>query len=144
MQTPTVGEVVLTRWPDAETGRPGKARLTVVVAVRRTKVGFVVSVAYGTSRHLADCQPGDFVVDPDVDGYNVFRRTGLQVPTKFSLASIRELPFDEKWFKVAEGRPFGDSPKIGHFPDALFRKVAGAVSTLKAARFGVPSDPVEA
>ncbi len=143
MKAPQVGEIVLTRWPDSTTGRPGKPRFTVVTSVRRTASGYVLSVAYGTSRHKGDLQPGDFLLDPDVDGYGLFKKTGLQVSTKFSLSSIRELPFNANWFKVPCDRPFGDSPKIGRLPDELFRKVASAVDTLKASRFGVPSDPIE-
>ena len=102
-----------------------------------------MSVAYGTSRHQGDLQPGDFLVDPDIDGYALFRKTGLQCPTKFSLASIVELPLGETWFKIPGDKPFGDSPKIGKLPDELFRKVASAIDTLKASRFGVPADPIE-
>jgi hypothetical protein len=140
MKAPQVGEIVLTRWPDSSTGLPGKARLTVVTSVRRTQSGYALNVAYGTSRHKGDLQPGDFLVDPDVDGYHLFRKTGLQVPTKFSLSSIRELPFNQTWFKVPCDKPFGESPKIGKLPDELFRKVASAIDTLKASRFGVPCD----
>ncbi len=143
MRTPQVGEIVLTRWPDSSSGRPGKPRLTVVTSVRRSRSGYSLNVAYGTSRHHGDLQPGDFLVDPEVDGYALFKKTGLQCATKFSLASITELPWNEVWFKIPCDRPFGDTPKVGKLPDELFRKVASAIDTLRASRFGIPADPIE-
>lgn len=134
---PNVGDVLLTAWPDRATNQPmDKLRLTLVVGTHRTTTGWYARVIYGTSRHLLDLSPGDFVVSVSEDGFGAFRKTGLTCPTKFSLTCSVELPVTDLWFKVPADHPYGDTPKVGEFCEALvLGKVRRAIDALRASRF---------
>jgi hypothetical protein len=83
-----------------------------------------VLVAYGTSQKLAQLYSGEFVIT-ERDGA-AFRIAGLSYPTKFNFKRRIELPFDETYFGVAPGAPFGQNPKLGTLHPSLMRRVAAA------------------
>lgn len=90
------------RFPD-EVGVPGpKERPALVLQVEAAvdaapDEGCVVSVAYATSQDTSKVYPGEFVVGAS-------SKSGLTVDTKFDLANIHRLPFDDKWFAPAPGK----------------------------------------
>lgn len=83
-----------------------------------------VEVAYGTSQKTDRLYTGEFLIGPE-DG-DAYRAAGLSFPTKFNLAKRLELPYDDQWFAVAPGAPFGQSPKLGVLHPSLMRRARSA------------------
>ena len=52
--------------------------------------------------------------------------SGLSVPTKFDLRSVKELPYNEQWFRVPPGAPHGQTPKLGVLHPSLVRRAKAA------------------
>ncbi|MCY1366369.1 hypothetical protein D9M69_532620 [compost metagenome] len=57
-------------------------------------------IAYGTSQRTDKLYPGEFVLDPQDDGFHL---SGLSVRTKFDLSRTVQVPFDSAWFDPAPG-----------------------------------------
>lgn len=114
---PAVKDILLCRFPDDDSGRPGQKPRPVIV---QELDGDWLVVAYGTSRRLDDVRQSEFVVYPDP-------KNGLDRATKFSLSRQYRLPMTWEFFQVPRGRPFGKSPKMGALTglDRLSRFWAG-------------------
>ena len=105
-----------------------KARPALVWRVGKIAGQTAVAIAYGTSQKVDRLFPGEFAIVPaDGAAYTV---SGLSYPTKFNLARSVELPYDDRWFAVPPGAPFGQQPKLGvlhpslmHRAQATFRAV---------------------
>jgi hypothetical protein len=85
-----------------------------------------VAIAYGTSQKLERLFPGEFAISP-ADGA-AYITSGLSYPTKFNLARSVELPFNDRWFAVPPGAPFGQQPKLGVLHPALMQRAQAAFS----------------
>ena len=105
-----------------------KARPALVWRVGKIAGQTAVAIAYGASQKVDRLFPGEFAIVPaDGAAYTV---SGLSYPTKFNLARSVELPYDDRWFAVPPGAPFGQQPKLGvlhpslmHRAQATFRAV---------------------
>jgi len=126
---PKPGDIVWCRFPEEKTLHPApKARPALVWQVGKIAGQTAVAIAYGTSQKVDRLFPGEFAIVPaDGAAYTV---SGLSYPTKFNLARSVELPYDDRWFAVPPGAPFGQQPKLGvlhpslmHRAQATFRAV---------------------
>jgi hypothetical protein len=52
--------------------------------------------------------------------------SGLSVSTKFDLRSVKELPYNEQWFRVPPGAPHGQTPRLGLLHPTLMRRAKAA------------------
>lgn len=84
----------------------------------------MAEVAYGTIRKLERLFGAEFAVGPE-DG-EAFVLSGLSYPTQFDLGRAMELPFNDVWFDVAPGTPFGQTPRIGVFHPSLVGRAKAA------------------
>ena len=88
-----------------------------------------MKVAYGTSQKTDALFAGEFAVVPaDGDAYVL---SGLSYPTKFDLGRTVELPFNEEWFAVAPGAPFGQHPKLGVLHPSLMQRARAAFRAVR-------------
>ena len=109
---PQIGEIVWARFPEAGQDYPAaKPRPVLVLRVFRVRNGYSVLVSYGTSQKTGKLYPGEFLVENTGD--DNWRLTGLQLPTKFDLSRLEELPYMDKWFIPPPHAPFGNSPRMG-------------------------------
>lgn len=119
------GTIVWCRFPEFRVGSPGpKPRPALVVAAGEIEGVPGVDVAYGTTKKLDRLFPGEFLIEP-ADG-EPFRLSGLSHATKFDLSRRVELPFNDRWFAVAAGAPFGQRPQMGLLHPALMRRAQAA------------------
>ncbi|MBZ3802418.1 hypothetical protein K9O81_18790 [Leclercia adecarboxylata] len=119
---PTVGSIVLARFPHEEDPEPGKTaslpklRPSLVVGV--DKQGGNVTVIYGTTQRVApeELRPTEFAVyDSDMD----YAPTGLSHTTKFNTAREVTLPYTSEFFGVPApryGKPHPKDPRLGILP----------------------------
>ena len=130
--SPGAGDIVECRFPEKEVPGPGpKERPALVLHAERfpDRSSHVV-VAYGTSQDVDHCHPGEFTLRASEPG------AGLTRDTKFDLRRAVKLPFDDTWFRVAPGKPFGEHPKRGRLnleKPAIKRKFQAAVIEARAA-----------
>ena len=129
---PSIGDIVQCRFPERISEPGPKARPAIVTGVEVYDLEeggeeIFVTVAYGTSKDVDKCFPGELKIaasDPDA---------GLAVDTKFDLGNLVTLPFDEEWFETAPGTEQGN-PKRGSLnlkSIAIKRKLSSAVAELK-------------
>ena len=124
------GAIVWCRFPQAGISDPGpKPRSALVVRTGVIDGQPAVEVAYGTSQKVDRLFPGEFLITPE-DG-EAFRLSGLSHPTKFDLSRRLELPFNKRWFGVAPGAPFGQTPQMGFLHPALVRRASAAHKATK-------------
>lgn len=122
---PRPGDIVWCRFPEDLQRAPGpKPRPALVLDVGKIEGVTAVAVAYGTSQKTGRLYAGEFLVAPE-DGA-AFQTAGLSYPTKFNLKKRLELPYDEDWFAVAPGAPFGQTPKLGVLHPGLMRRARSA------------------
>jgi hypothetical protein len=122
---PEPGDIVYCRFP--EKGLPGpaaKPRPALVLTVGEIDGNPAVAVAYGTSQNMDRLHSGEFLIGP-ADG-EAYTLAGLSLPTKFDLRSVKELPYDERWFRVPPGAPHGQTPKLGVLHPSLMRRAKAA------------------
>jgi len=122
---PEPGDIVYCRFP--ERGLPGpapKPRPALVLTIGELNGNPHVAVAYGTSRNTDRLYSGEFLIGP-ADG-GAYTLSGLSVPTKFDLRSVKELPYNEQWFRVPPGAPHGQTPKLGVLHPSLVRRAKAA------------------
>ena len=122
---PEPGDIVYCRFP--EKGLPGpvpKPRPALVLTVGEIDGNPHVAVAYGTSQEMDRLYPGEFLIRP-ADG-EAYALSGLSVPTKFDLRSVKELPYNEQWFRVPPGAPHGQTPRLGVLHPSLMRRAKAA------------------
>jgi hypothetical protein len=85
----------------------------------------LVEVAYGTSQKVDSLYSGEFaILQSDRAAYEA---AGLSYPTKFNLAETFELDYNDTWFDVAPGAPYGQDPRLGVLHPSLVRRVEAAV-----------------
>ena len=89
-----------------------------------------MAVAYGTSRKVDQLYPGEFAISPTDGG--AFVAAGLSYPTKFNLARAFELDYNDVWFAVAPGAPYGQTPKLGLLHPSLVKRARGAFSASRS------------
>jgi len=122
---PSPGDIVWCRFPQRGVPGPGpKARPALVTAVGRVGSGPTAFVAYGTSRKVDQLFPGEFAIA--ATEHPAFDAAGLSSATKFDLARIFELDFNDLWFAVAPGTAYGQTPKLGILHPSLVRRAEAA------------------
>ena len=122
---PEPGDIVYCRFP--ERGLPGpapKPRPALVLAIGELDGNPHVAVAYGTSRNTDRLHSGEFLISPADD--EAYTLSGLSVTTKFDLRSVKELPYNEQWFRVPPSAPHGQTPKLGVLHPSLMRRAKAA------------------
>jgi len=122
---PEPGDIVYCRFP--EKGLPGpavKPRPALVLTIGEIDGNPAVAVAYGTSQNTDRLHSGEFLTSP-ADG-EAYTLSGLSLPTKFHLRSVKKLPYDEQWFRVPPGAPHGQTPKLGVLHPSLMRRAKAA------------------
>ena len=127
---PKPGDIVWCRFPDEKMLHPApKARPALVWRVGKIAGQPAVTIAYGTSQKVDRLFPGEFAIVPaDGAAYTV---SGLSYPTKFNLARSVELPYDNRWFAVPTGAPFGQQPKLGVLHPSLMHRAQAAFRAVK-------------
>lgn len=127
---PQAGDIVWCRFPARRMSQPGpKPRPALVVDVGALHGLPAVEVAYGTSQKVDRIYRGEFAITPE-DG-DAFAASGLSYPTKFDVANCLFLPYDDHWFAVAPGAPFGQTPKLGVLHPSLVRRAKAAYDVLR-------------
>ena len=122
---PEPGDIVYCRFP--ERGLPGpapKPRPALVLTIGELNGNPHVAVAYGTSQNTDRLCSREFLLGR-ADG-EAYALSGLSVPTKFDLRSVKELPYNEQWFRVPPGAPHGQTPKLGVLHPSLVRRAKAA------------------
>jgi hypothetical protein len=122
---PSPGDIVWCRFPQRGVpGRGPKARPALVTAVGQAGNDPTAFVAYGTSRKVDQLFPGEFaIMDSERPAFDA---AGLTNSTKFDFARIFELDFNDLWFAVAPGAPYGQTPKLGILHPSLVRRAEAA------------------
>ena len=122
---PRPGDIVWRHFPQDKKLVPGpKPRPALVVRVGEIEGEPAVAVAYGTSQHIGELHPGEFMITrADREAFAV---AGLSFDTKFNLSNVVELPFSAPWFAVPPGAPHGQSPKLGLLHPTTMRRAAAA------------------
>jgi hypothetical protein len=127
---PSPGDIVWCHFPERGIPGPGpKARPALVLKVGKVDGCPVVVVAYGTSRKIDRLYPGEFVITPAER--SAFDASGLSAPTKFIFARTSELDFNDIWFAVPPGAPYGQTPKLGLLHPSLVRRARAAFSAIR-------------
>lgn len=122
---PKPGDIVWCRFPEEGDLKPApKSRPALVLSVGVIGEETAVVIAYGTSQKVDRLYGGEFVIVPG-DGA-AFLTSGLSYPTKFNLARRVELPYNERWFTVPPGAPFGQQPKLGLLHPSLMARAEAA------------------
>jgi len=127
---PQPGDIVWCRFPEERLPKPGpKARPALVLQVGEDQGRPVVAVAYGTSQKVVRLYPGEFVIAlSDREAYDA---AGLSHPTKFDLRRTFELDYNDTWFAVAPGAPYGQSPKLGLLHPSLVKRARAAFNAAR-------------
>jgi len=122
---PQAGDIVWCRFPHRGILVPGpKPRPALVIDIGRLGDDPAVEVIYGTSRKLDRLYPGEFSIVLE-DG-DAFAASGLNHPTKFDTARSVFLPYNDDWFFVPAGAPYGQTPKLGVLHPSLVRRAKAA------------------
>lgn len=122
---PESGDLVWCRFPNEGFPGPGpKPRPALVMDVGRLRGEPAVEVIYGTSQKLDRLYPGEFAITPEDKG--AFDLSGLSFPTKFNAGRSVYLPYNDEWFAVAPGTPFGQTPQLGVLHPSLLPRVVAA------------------
>ena len=122
---PEPGDIVYCRFPEKELPEPAlKPRPALVLAVGELEGKPHVEVAYGTSQKTDRLRSGEFLIAP-ADG-NAYALSGLSYPTKFDLRHLKELPYNDDWFRIPPGAPHGQIPKLGVLHPSLMRRAKAA------------------
>jgi hypothetical protein len=128
---PSPGDIVWCRFPEGLGGTAGpKPRPVVVLRVGENAAGRpIVEVAYGTSQGVETLFSGEFAITPsDKTAYESSR---LSFPTKFNLREKFELDYNEEWFAVPPGAPYGQTPKLGILHPSLMRRAQAAFESTR-------------
>jgi hypothetical protein len=89
----------------------------------------VAVVAYGTSQKVDRLYAGEFAILPSDNA--AYAASGLAYPTKFNLGETYELEYNELWFGVAPGAPYGQTPKLGILHPSLMRRAHTAFTAVR-------------
>jgi hypothetical protein len=122
---PQAGDIVWCRFPHRGLSVPGpKPRPALVVDIGRLRDEPAIEVIHGTTRKLERLYPGEFSIAGE-DG-DAFAASGLSYPTKFDTARPVFLPYNDEWFAVPAGAPYGQTPKLGVLHPSLMRRAKAA------------------
>ena len=122
---PQEGDIVWCRFPHRGALVPGpKPRPALVIDVGRLGDDPAVEVIYGTSQKLERLYRGELAIAPE-DG-DAFAASGLSYPTKFDTARSVFLPYNDEWFSVPPGAPYGQTPTLGVLHPSLMRRAKAA------------------
>lgn len=125
---PVAGDFVWCFFPQDDQLEPGpKPRPGLILKVRSvlgTEYQFAVEVAYGTSQKVDSLYRGEFLIDR-ADG-DAFLLSGLSYPTKFNVARVAELPYNNQWFTVPPQPRYGQIPKLGTLHASLMLRLKAA------------------
>ncbi|HMX26468.1 MAG TPA: type II toxin-antitoxin system PemK/MazF family toxin, partial [Blastocatellia bacterium] len=101
---PAPGDIFWCRFRQRPRDLPGqKPRPALVLTVAEHEDGVVVTVAYGTSQKLDRMVPGEFAIRKG-ENKAVYALAGLSYDTKFDLRNCGELPWNDSFFAVPNGR----------------------------------------
>jgi hypothetical protein len=130
---PSPGDIVWCRYPQGQLSGPGpKARPTLVLRVGENEGHPAAVVAYGTSRRVDTLHAGEFAITPADQA--AYQAAGLSYATKFNLGETFELDFNDKWFAVPPGSPYGQTPQLGVLHPSLMRRAKAAFDAAARAR----------
>jgi hypothetical protein len=122
---PRPGDIVWCRFPQSKLRAPGpKSRPALILKVGEDRGRTLVEAAYGTSRKLETLHPGEFAITPADEA--AYEASGLSYPTKFNLGETYELDYNDEWFAVPAGAPYGQTPKLGVLHPSLVRRARAA------------------
>ncbi|MEC5317511.1 type II toxin-antitoxin system PemK/MazF family toxin [Brenneria populi subsp. brevivirga] len=124
---PAPGDILWCKFPH-QLGMPGpKPRPALVLNIIPNE--HAVLVVYGTTQKIDRIYPGEFVIGPKLDGWEV---SGLLRETKFDLSRSVTVPFTTDWFNVAPGI-FKKSPppKMGIIPPLAIPALQKAYKAIK-------------
>ena len=122
---PRAGDIVWCRFPRDKLPKPGpKSRPALVLRVGEDQGHPIVEVAYGTSQKVDSLYAGEFAIAPADQA--AYEAAGLSYATKFNLAETFELDFNDTWFSVAPGSPYGQTPRLGVLHPSLMRRAEAA------------------
>ncbi len=125
---PLAGDLVWCFFPQDQQLEPGpKPRPGLILEVRRVlgaEQQFAVKVVYGTSQKIDPLYSGEFLIDRP-DGA-AFQLSGLSYPTKFDIAKIAELPYNDHWFAIPPQPRHGQTPKLGTLHASLMPRLRAA------------------
>jgi hypothetical protein len=123
---PLAGDIVWCHFPEDIAVKPAdKPRPGLILEVFSDHAPrYAVLVAYGTSQKVNQLFSGEFAITGQDGG--AFTIAGLSYPTKFNLKRRIELPYNESYFQVPPGAPFGQTPKLGTLHPSLMRRVSAA------------------
>ena len=127
---PSGGDIVWCRFPYRGIAGPGqKPRPALIVDVGHLRGEPAAQVAYGTSQKMNRIYSSEFIITPD-DEY-AFEASGLALPTKFDVAHLVFLPYNDYWFAVPPGAPHGQIPKLGILHPSLVRRAKAAYDSAR-------------
>ncbi len=122
---PKPGDIVWCRFPQARLSAPGpKSRPALILRVGEDEEHTVVEVAYGTSQKIETLYAGEFLITAADQA--AYEAAGLSYPTKFNLGETYELDYNDEWFAVPPGAPYGQTPKLGVLHPSLVRRARAA------------------
>jgi hypothetical protein len=128
---PEVGDIVWCRYPRLAKDLPGpKPRPALVLQVRGVDDVIEVTVAYGTSQHLDQMKSGEFAIRKIENG-SAYALAGLSYDTKFDLNNTVCIPWDDMFFSVPLGAPYGENPKLGCLHPSMMKVVASAARAVQ-------------
>jgi hypothetical protein len=125
---PLAGDIVWSYFPDELQKRPAeKPRPALILSVYDDDAPqFGVFVAYGTSQRVRQLYGGESSITV-ADG-DAYKAAGLSYDTKFNLRRSLDLPFNDEYFAVPPGAPYGQRPKLSVLHPALVKRAAVAWS----------------
>lgn len=127
---PQPGDIVWCRFPEESFPKPGpKARPALVLQVGENGGRPIAAVAYGTSQKLDRLYPGEFVIAPS--DREACDAAGLSHPTKFNLSRTFELDYNDTWFAIAPGAPYGQTPQLGLLHPSLVKRARAAFNAAR-------------
>lgn len=132
---PNPGELLWCRFPELESIAPSpKSRPALVLSVDDEREPLRLRLAYGTSRRVHEIEPWEVLISPEDP--EVFRLSGLALPTKFQFNKIVVLDYTPLWFAPAPGTPRRHHPRLGALHPSLVQGAAQAYAA--ALRRGRP------
>lgn len=119
------GTLLSFHFPEAEDGKPGKARPCLLIAIDQDETGMRLALAYGTSANTPANRGLDLVLDQEAD----WSGAGLRRPSRFVLARrITIMPGDPRLSFSRKGAPI-----IGQIPASHMAELARLTSRLDEA-----------
>ena len=123
---PAAGDVVWCRFPHLPGRSPGpKPRPALVLEVTEREDGVEITVAYGTSQKVDRLSTGEFAITR-LGHAAAYKAAGLSFDTKFDFRQAVALPWNDNFFAVPPGAPYGQRPQLGFLHASMMRAAAAA------------------